>query len=67
MDGIVRSTVDGASFLLSRRGGDFEFISGQDLSLGYEGREGSRVKFFFVETFTFSVAAPEAVVPLTQA
>jgi hypothetical protein len=34
---------------------------------GYDGREGSKVKLFFVETFTFSVATPEAVIPLTQA
>ena len=61
---IVRSTVEGASFLLSQRGGDLEFVVGQDLSLGYDGRDGSKVKFFFAETFTFNVVNPEAIVPL---
>lgn len=62
---IVRSTVEGASYLLSQRGEDFELVVGQDLSLGYDGREGPKVKFFFAETFTFNVINPEAVIPLT--
>jgi uncharacterized linocin/CFP29 family protein len=61
---IVRSTIEGTSYLLSRRGGDFEFIVGQDLSLGYDGREGAKVKFFFAESFTFNVINPEAVISL---
>jgi uncharacterized linocin/CFP29 family protein len=61
---IVRSNLEGASYLLSRRGGDFELVVGQDLSLGYDGREGSKVKFFFAESFTFNVVNPEAIVPL---
>ena len=62
--GIIRSTVPGSSCIVSLRGEDFEFVSGQDLSLGYDGRDGDKVKFFFVETFTFNVVNPEAVVPL---
>ncbi|MDR1875430.1 MAG: bacteriocin family protein [Synergistaceae bacterium] len=61
---IVRSTIEGKSFLLSRRGGDFELVAGQDLSLGYEERHGTAVTFFFAESFTFNVVNPEAVVPL---
>jgi uncharacterized linocin/CFP29 family protein len=61
---IVRSNREGASYLLSRRGGDFELVVGQDLSLGYDGREGTQVKFFFAESFTFNVVNPVAVVPL---
>jgi uncharacterized linocin/CFP29 family protein len=63
---IVRSTLEGASYLLSRRGGDFEFIAGQDLSLGYDGRESTKVKFFFAESFTFNVINPEAVILLSH-
>jgi uncharacterized linocin/CFP29 family protein len=63
---IVRSTIEGTSYLLSRRGGDFEFVSGQDLSLGYDGREGTKVKFFFAESFTFNVINPEAVILLSH-
>jgi uncharacterized linocin/CFP29 family protein len=64
--GIVRSTIEGTSYLISRRGGDFEFIVGQDLSLGYDGREGTKVKFFFTESFTFNIINPEAVIPLVH-
>lgn len=63
---IVRSTIEGVSYLLSRRGGDFEFVAGQDLSLGYDGREGTKVKFFFAESFTFNVINPEAVILLSH-
>jgi uncharacterized linocin/CFP29 family protein len=63
---IVRSTLEETSYLLSRRGGDFEFVAGQDLSLGYDGREGTRVKFFFAESFTFNVINPEAVIPFSH-
>jgi uncharacterized linocin/CFP29 family protein len=63
---IVRSTLEETSYLLSRRGGDFEFVVGQDLSLGYDGREGTRVKFFFAESFTFNVINPEAVIPFSH-
>ncbi|MDR1378032.1 MAG: bacteriocin family protein [Synergistaceae bacterium] len=61
---IVRSNRESASYLISGRGGDFELVVGQDLSLGYDGREGTNVKFFFAESFTFNVVNSEAVIPL---
>ncbi|KUK23348.1 MAG: encapsulin [Synergistetes bacterium] len=50
--------------LVSERGGDFELILGQDLSIGYEATEGSKVKLFITETFTFRIITPEALIHL---
>lgn len=52
------------ALVISERGGDFELILGQDLSIGYEATEGSKVKLFITETFTFRVVNPEALVYL---
>jgi len=50
--------------LISERGGDFELTVGQDISLGFEDRDGDEVELFFLETFTFRVNGPEAAVVL---
>ncbi len=49
------------SYLVSERGGDFEFTLGQDISMGYDGHTSEKVKLFFTESFTFRVLSPEAV------
>ncbi len=51
--------------VLSLRGGDFRFESGQDLSLGYDHHDADNVHFYVEENFTFRVATPEAAVALT--
>jgi uncharacterized linocin/CFP29 family protein len=56
--------VDGA-VVLSLRGGDFIFESGQDLSLGYERHDSETVQLYIEESFSFVVATPEAGVALT--
>jgi uncharacterized linocin/CFP29 family protein len=56
--------VDGAA-VLSLRGGDFLFDSGQDLSLGYESHDADSVELYIEESLSFRVATPEAVVGLT--
>jgi uncharacterized linocin/CFP29 family protein len=56
--------VDGA-IVLSVRGGDFLFESGQDLSIGYAGHDGEVVRLYLEESFSFRVATPEAAVALT--
>jgi uncharacterized linocin/CFP29 family protein len=56
--------VDGA-IVLSLRGGDFLFESGQDLSLGYDGHDGETVRLYLEESFSFRVATPEAAIALT--
>jgi uncharacterized linocin/CFP29 family protein len=55
--------VDGA-VLLSLRGGDFVFDSGQDLSIGYESHDGEVARLYLQESFSFHVATPEAAVAL---
>jgi uncharacterized linocin/CFP29 family protein len=50
--------------VLSLRGGDFLFESGQDLSLGYDSHDGEVVRLYLEESFSFRVATPEAGVAL---
>ena len=50
--------------VLSLRGGDFLFESGQDLSIGYESDDGDAVHLYLEESFSFRVATPEAAVAL---
>jgi uncharacterized linocin/CFP29 family protein len=55
--------VDGA-VVVSRRGGDFLFDAGEDLSIGYDRHDADTVDLYLVESFTFRVATPEAAVVL---
>ena len=50
--------------VLSLRGGDFVFDSGQDLSIGYESHDAEIVHLYLQESFSFHVATPEAAVTL---
>ncbi|HZU39531.1 MAG TPA: family 1 encapsulin nanocompartment shell protein [Solirubrobacteraceae bacterium] len=52
------------AIVLSTRGGDFLFESGQDLSVGYRSHDGERVRLYLEESFSFRVATPEAAVVL---
>jgi uncharacterized linocin/CFP29 family protein len=51
--------------VVSMRGGDFLFESGQDLSVGYESHDGTVVQLYIEESFSFRVATPEAAVVLS--
>ena len=51
--------------MLSTRGGDFLFESGQDLSVGYDSHDRDLVRLYLEESFSFRVATPEAAVVLT--
>jgi uncharacterized linocin/CFP29 family protein len=55
--------VEGA-VVVSLRGGDFVFESGQDLSIGYESADAEVVRLYLEESFSFHVATPEAAVVL---
>jgi len=55
--------VDGGA-VLSLRGGDFLFESGQDLSIGYLSHDAESVELYLEESFSFRVATPEAAVGL---
>jgi uncharacterized linocin/CFP29 family protein len=50
--------------VLSLRGGDFLFESGEDLSVGYQHHDADTVHLYIEESFTFRVATPEAAVVL---
>jgi len=54
---------DGA-VVLSLRGGDFLFDSGQDISLGYDSHDDEVVRLYLEESFSFHVATGEAAVAL---
>ena len=51
--------------VLSLRGGDFLFESGQDLSIGYDSHDGDVVRLYLEQSFSFRVATPEAAVVLS--
>ena len=51
--------------VLSLRGGDFLFDSGQDLSIGYLSHDTEAVELYLEESFSFLVATPDAAVPLS--
>jgi uncharacterized linocin/CFP29 family protein len=55
--------VEGA-VVLSLRGGDFLFESGQDLSIGYRSHDADVVSLYLEESFSFHVATAEAAVAL---
>ena len=51
--------------VVSLRGGDFVFESGQDLSIGYTSHDAEAVRLYLEESFSFHVATPEAAVVLS--
>jgi uncharacterized linocin/CFP29 family protein len=55
--------VEGA-VVVSLRGGDFLFESGEDISIGYEHHDADAVHLYLEESFSFRVVTPEAAVPL---
>jgi len=55
--------VDGA-VVISLRGGDFLFESGQDISVGYDHHDAGAVHLYLEESFSFRVVTPEAAVRL---
>ncbi|MCL4292601.1 MAG: encapsulin [Acidimicrobiia bacterium] len=50
--------------LVSRRGGDFVFHCGSDVSLGYAGHDSESVTFYLEESFHFRVLEPDAAVEI---
>ncbi|MFW5753521.1 MAG: family 1 encapsulin nanocompartment shell protein [Marinilabiliaceae bacterium] len=60
---IMAPYIDGA-YLVSERGGDFDMVIGQDISIGYESHNQKTVQLYFTESFTFQVIDPAAVVVL---
>ena len=50
--------------IVSLRGGDFIFDSGQDLAIGYDSHDADSIHLYLQESFSFHVATPEAAVAL---
>ena len=63
---IVRAPGVNGALVLSLRGGDFLFESGQDLSIGYDSHDADSVQLFIEESFSFRVATSEAAVALVN-
>jgi uncharacterized linocin/CFP29 family protein len=61
---ILHSRALDGGVLLSIRGGDFEMVVGQDVSLGYQHHGAATVHLYLMESFTFRIHAPEAAVTL---
>lgn len=62
---IVRASAVKGGVLLSLRGGDYELVVGQDLSIGYAFHEKHQVELYLTESFTFRILEPAAAVALT--
>lgn len=58
--------VEGA-VVMSLRGGDFELVVGQDLSIGYLDHDATTVTLYLEESLTFRAPGPEAAVALRYA
>jgi uncharacterized linocin/CFP29 family protein len=62
---LVRAPGVRGAVLVSQRGGDFLFESGQDLAIGYTSHDEDAVQLYLEESFSFRVATPEAAIALT--
>lgn len=51
--------------VLSLRGGDFLFESGEDLSIGFADYTTEAVQLYLAQSFSFRIATPEAAIELT--
>jgi uncharacterized linocin/CFP29 family protein len=68
LDGpIVSAAALRGALVLSLRGGDFELVVGQDVSLGYLDHDREKVSLYLEESFTFRLLGTEAAVPLLYA
>ncbi|AMM18896.1 bacteriocin [Frondihabitans sp. PAMC 28766] len=56
-----------SGIVLSLRGGDFLFESGQDVSLGFASADDTSVNLYLEESFSFRVVTPEAAIALSVA
>lgn len=52
------------ALILSARGGDFEFFSGLDISIGYEKENKEGAELFLIQTCAFRILGPEAAIVL---
>jgi uncharacterized linocin/CFP29 family protein len=63
---IVWAPAISGGVVLTRRGGDFSFHLGQDISIGYLSHSDTRVRLYLEETFTFLMLTAEAAVAIAH-
>lgn len=61
---VVRAQAVNGAVVLSLRGGDFEVVTGQDLSIGYTSHDDDVVRLYIEESLTLRVCSPEAAIHL---
>jgi uncharacterized linocin/CFP29 family protein len=61
---IVWAPAVGGAVVVSLRGGDFELVVGQDISIGYRSHTDSIVSLYLEESMTFRAVGPEAGIAL---
>lgn len=61
---VVRAQAVNGAVVISQRGGDFELISGQDLSIGYLDHDAEAVRLYIEETLALRICSPEAAIHL---
>jgi len=64
---IIWAPAIAGAFVLTTRGGDFDFHIGQDISIGYLSHTDTVVRLYLQETFTFLLLTSEAAVALNPA
>jgi uncharacterized linocin/CFP29 family protein len=61
---VVRAPAANGAIVVSLRGGDFELVAGQDISIGYLSHDGASVRLYLEESLTLRVCTPEAAIHL---
>lgn len=64
--GVHHSSVLRGGVLLSLRGGDYRLSVGQDAAIGYASHDAGKVSLYLIESFTFLVTSPQAIVGLDE-
>jgi uncharacterized linocin/CFP29 family protein len=61
---VVRAQAVNGAVVVSLRGGDFELVSGQDLSIGYLDHDAETVRLYLEESLALRICSPEAAIHL---
>jgi uncharacterized linocin/CFP29 family protein len=61
---VVRAQAVNGAVVVSLRGGDFELVSGQDLSIGYLDHDAKSVRLYLEESIAVRICSPEAAIHL---
>lgn len=61
---VLRAQAVNGAVVVSLRGGDFELVSGQDLSIGYADHDADNVRLYLEESIAPRICSPEAAIHL---